>query len=298
MLRKKIAHDERVAQLSVHSALLYVLTIPHLDVDGRIEGSPVAVRGIVVPALVEARPDEWTDALVADYIAEWTQTLDETSGVLRPLALGYRANGMRACTFEGFRANQQLNRGRERPSSLPPPPDAVLADLPMPFGAAPDADSGVTPEQPQQLRMQAEAEAEAEAQDPPDQRDLSRPRELAALPDEISEESPLGLSVLAGVERRQEALSSHGPLARLLEVLPDADERTPATLHAFYDPLGPTAIEHARAEILSLAGELRSPAAYAVGIAKRLTAARDDPRPHRATWRRRGQGLADLEATG
>lgn len=74
----------------------------------------------------------------------------------------------------------------------------------------------------------------------------------------------------AGVAKRQAALATHGPLARLLEILPDADENTPAVLHAAFDSLGDGAIEHARRELLELAGDVRKPSAYAVGIAKRM----------------------------
>lgn len=264
MLKKKISRDGRVAQLSAHAALLYVLSIPHLDIDGRMDGSPVAVRGTVVPALASAHPDDWTDSRVAAYIAEWTGTRDEDTGLPRPLVLHYCIGGIWTCEFQGFRENQTLNRNRERPSSFPPPPAMLLAELDLEV----DADST-----PEQLRTQAEAEVQD--QDPSDQRGLSRARAResgrAALPGfQISEEplDEISREIVEAVERRKEALSSHGPLARLLEVLPDADDRTPSVLHALFDGLGAAAIEHARREILEVGP--RRPAAYAVGIAKRL----------------------------
>jgi hypothetical protein len=269
MLRKKISRDGRVAQLSAHAALLYVMAIPHLDVDGRMDGSPVAVRGTVVPALASAHinDDEWSDTSVAGYIVEWTGTHDEDDPALpRALVAHYCIGGTWVCHFAGFAENQQLRRDRERPSSFPPPPSHLLKRL----GIDPDADSGQPPEQPR-----TQAEAEVQDQQPPDQRGPSRARyeSVAALPDHGFSETPLeelAAQVTEGVARRQAALATHGPLARLLEILPDADENTPAVLHAAFDPLGPAAIEHARREIVDLAGDVRRPSAYAVGIAKRL----------------------------
>lgn len=265
MLKKKISRDGRVAQLSTHAALLYVLSIPHLDIDGRMDGAPVAVRGTVVPALASAQPDEWTDARVAAYIAEWTGTRDEDTGRPRPLVLHYCIGGIWTCEFQGFRENQQLRRDRERPSSFPAPPAMLLASIDNR-----DAASRLTPEQ-----LRTQAEAEVQDQDLSEQRDLSRAcareADRAALQGfQISEESfdEISLGVVEAVERRKDALASHGPLARLLEVLPDADDRTPAVLHAFFAGLGNSAIEHARREIIAVGP--RRPAAYAVGIAKRL----------------------------
>lgn len=112
-------------------------------------------------------------------------------------------------------------------------------------------------------------------QDQADQRGVSRAREgrdLAALPHENSMEAPdeLAAGILAGVARRRQALEMHGPLARLLALLPDADENTPKTLHAFFDPLGDDAVEVAIRELESYGSEVRRPSAYVVGIAKRL----------------------------
>ena len=53
MLRRTLAWDARFAQLSEQAGLLYLMAIPHLDVDGRMLGHPAAVRGIVAPMLAE-----------------------------------------------------------------------------------------------------------------------------------------------------------------------------------------------------------------------------------------------------
>lgn len=271
MLKRKISRDGRVAQLSTHAALLYVLSIPHLDIDGRMDGSPVAVRGTIVPALADpltsAHATEWTDSKIAAYIAEWTATTDEDSGRPRPLVLHYCVGGIWTCQFQGFRENQTLKRDRERPSSFPPPPAMLLADEDLS-----DADSGAAPED---LRTQAEVEVEVQDQDLPDQREVSRAREAdrAALPEFESGETPDDLSaeILEAVARRRAGVDTHGALARLLEVLSDADDQTPAVLHSVFDRLGPAAIEHARREVLEMAP--RRPSAYALRIGQRLAGA-------------------------
>lgn len=269
MLKKTISRDCRVAQLSTHAALLYLMSITHLDIDGRMDGSPIAVRGTVAPALASAHPTEWTDERVAAYIAEWSGTRDENSGLPRPLVLHYCTGGTWVCHFLGFRQNQQLRRDRERPSSFPPPPAWLLRQYGLP-----DADSGTPPE-----RLGTQAEAEVQVQEPPDQRGLSGAREAApatnraALLEIPSSETPkdeLAASVVGGVARRRRAVGTHGRLGRLLEVLPDADDRTPSVLHGLFDGLGDAAIEHARREVLEVGP--RRPAAYAVGIGKRLAA--------------------------
>jgi hypothetical protein len=261
MLKKKVSRDGRVAQLSVHSALLYLMSIPHLDVDGRMDGNPVAVRGTVVPALASAQPTDWTDQHVETYMREWLHTRDEDSDLPRPLVLHYCTAGVWVCHFPGFAENQTLKRDRERPSSFPAPPPLLLERYP-------DADSGSTP-----AEVRTQAEAEVQVQEPPEQRGLSRARETspAALQESDFSEKPvddLAAGILEGVARRKDALGTHGALGRLLEVLPDADAHTPAVLHSVFDGLAPEAIEHARREILEVGP--RRPSAYAVGIGRRL----------------------------
>jgi hypothetical protein len=255
MLRRKVSRDGRVAQLSVHSALLYVLSIPHLDVDGRMDGSPVAVRGTVVPALAVAQPADWTDAKVEEYMREWLNTRDEESGLPRPLVQHYCAAGTWVCLFPGFAENQQLRRDRERPSSFPAPPDA---------------DSGQPPEE---LRTQAEAEVQDQSFSAAGSVAPARAREAepAALQESNWVEKPadeFASGIVEAVAHRKAALGTHGALGRLLEVLPDADEHTPSVLHAVFDGLGPAAIEHARREVLD--SSPRRPSAYALRIGQRL----------------------------
>jgi hypothetical protein len=312
MLARKTSIDDRLAQLSSNSCLLYLMSIPHLDRDGRMDGLPVAVRGTIVPYRARRHPHQWTDELVESYIVEWTRTLD-IDGHQRPLVKWGCIGGVWVLEFLGFAQNQTLRYDREAPSRFPALPDDLLSPIvPRAVAATTDADPDPDPgpdaalgpvgerlfaddrplrapaataraaalgPTPELLRTQAEAEGEGEGEQSSAE-PFARAREAtpAALPDSDPGKPPaadgpspgrnLGCEVVAGVERRHAALASHGALARLLEVLPDADANTPGTLHALFDSLGPAAIEHARQEVLAM--DPRRPSAYAVGIAKRL----------------------------
>lgn len=308
MLKRSASRDDRLGQLSEPSCVLFLLSIAHLDVEGRMDGSPAAVRGTVASCRMRHHPDDWTDEAVAAYMAEWTRTTD-THGHPAPLVLWYEVKGEQVCEFVGFKKNQRLRADREAPSRFPAPPEDLLSPITSravasrraaePRDAAPAiaaspaadadpqagpdavqgplppplfADSGVAPEQ-----VRAEVEVEVEVQALADQRGVSRAREgrgLAALLEDEQRKDPpaddLAASVKAGVARRYAALETDGPIGRLLALLHDADENTPATLHALFDPLGERAVEFAIRELESYGTEIRRPSAYAVGIAKRL----------------------------
>lgn len=125
LLKKKASRDPQLAQLTDRSALLYILSIPHLDVEGRMVGLPAQVRGLVVPAIAAARPNDWTDDLVGSYIYEWTATTDRRGNV-DPLVLWYAVDGENVLAFTGFARNQTIRRDREAPSRLPAPPPGLL----------------------------------------------------------------------------------------------------------------------------------------------------------------------------
>lgn len=302
MLRKKASVDDRLGQLSDGSLALYLLSISHLDVEGRMDGDPGAVWGTVAACRRRRRPDTWTVQAVESHILEWTRTTDE-DGHPSPLVLWYCVAGYWVCEFLGFKKNQTLRTDREAPSRFPAPPGDLLSQISPRADADernadpdPDAVSGPTgerlfpvPDTPaaasddadsRLLREQVRSEAEGQDQVkelPADQRRLSRARAEEENPAALLGESESGekpqsplADVVAAVARRKDALASHGPLARLLEVLPDADEQTPKVLHALFDPLGEAAIEAARAEIEIYGAEIRRPAAYAVGIGRRM----------------------------
>lgn len=125
-MKKKASRDRQLAQLSDRSALLFVLSIPHLDVEGRMIGLPALVRGTVVPEFARARPGDWTDEHVAALMFEWTTTTN-AQGAIDPLALWYAVDGENVVVMTGFLRNQSLRRDREAPSRLPAPPPELLA---------------------------------------------------------------------------------------------------------------------------------------------------------------------------
>lgn len=114
VLRKKISVDERVAQLTTESALLFSWAIAHADVAGRIEGSAVALKATIVPLR------EWTIHQVDLLADEWTRTTG-ADGKERPLVLRYIVKGKIVIQFSGWQ-NNYGRMDREAPSSLPPPP--------------------------------------------------------------------------------------------------------------------------------------------------------------------------------
>jgi hypothetical protein len=58
MLKKKISPNEAVADLSDDShRLLFTWGIPHLDVEGRITGSPRGFKAMVAPLLEHITPE-------------------------------------------------------------------------------------------------------------------------------------------------------------------------------------------------------------------------------------------------
>lgn len=132
LLKKSIASDERVAQLTIDSQLLYAFSIPFLDNEGRMPGEPGAVRSLAAKLL------PWSDPYVDALIAEWTHTTRVKSGQLEvdPLVIRYPLDPPRrwrdkelqlefecylALAFQGFHINQPLRLRRGAHSTLPPP---------------------------------------------------------------------------------------------------------------------------------------------------------------------------------
>lgn len=139
VLRKKISVDERVAQLSDNSALLFTWAISHADVEGRIEGSAVALKATVVPLR------DWPIGLVGDLADEWTRTTG-TDGRHLPLAERYDVDGKTVIQFTGWAKNFSGRKDRESASTLPKPPKtpAKPPSSRSSPGVLPD-DSGTTP---------------------------------------------------------------------------------------------------------------------------------------------------------
>lgn len=129
MLNRTVAHDERLAQLSMAAEYLYLKTIPHLDRDGKILGYPTTILGACVPA--RAAREGWSDGHIAGFMLEWTETID-LDGRPAPLVDWYEAHRVAVCLFRGFPKNQTL-KGNEPASSLPDPPAGVPLTPPSAF---------------------------------------------------------------------------------------------------------------------------------------------------------------------
>lgn len=108
LLNRTISTDDRLNNLSQEAMLLYLLTIPHLDRDGLIDGRPRVLWASAAPLrmdLLDSAPriaQEWIDA-----------------------GLVIRYNGARTPVlwFVGFQKNQTgMRYDREPPSQFAPPP--------------------------------------------------------------------------------------------------------------------------------------------------------------------------------
>jgi hypothetical protein len=108
---KSTATDKAFNSLSVVASLVYMMTIPHLDRDGKIWGDPDVLWGTVCP-----KRREFLDTMDA-IINEWIQA---------DLVRTYSDNGDPVLWFKGFSKNQQgMRYDREAPSQFGPTPDEV-----------------------------------------------------------------------------------------------------------------------------------------------------------------------------
>jgi hypothetical protein len=128
MLAKKISLNEAVASLEndMHR-LLFTWGLSHLDIEGRISGSPKVFRAIVAPLL-----EHITSEKVAKFFKD---------AVDKELILRYQVGRDWIVEYPKFKENQRLRADREAPSKLPPPPE-ILTNTP---GELPE-DSGETQE--------------------------------------------------------------------------------------------------------------------------------------------------------
>lgn len=278
MLKRTVSRDGRVAQLSDRSALLYVMSIPHLDVEGRMGGLPLEVVGEVVPYIAAARQSDWTLPKVSGYLAEWGRTLDEDNHP-RPLVLHYCVAGVWVLQFEGFKKNQRLRADREAPSRFPAPPGdlfsmavptavpapAVGPDVPTSDGVPSpplfDLPGGPTPGvDPGELRTQTEEEVQEEENLQSSTAEASYAAR-AALSDFDLE------TVGADLERKLQ-FKAPDPVVRLLAVLPDHDRNTERVLRSYLAELPAHAADWLVDELDAAPG-VRRRTPYAVGILKR-----------------------------
>ena len=120
-LSAAIGEDFRLNSLSIEAHLVFLMAIPHLDVDGIMPGHPTLVHARACPLKNELR-----DKMSA-IIDEWVKA---------GLVVRYDSNGEEALFFTGFPKNQRVRRDREAGSRFETPPGWVRND-----------NGGLTPEQ-------------------------------------------------------------------------------------------------------------------------------------------------------
>jgi hypothetical protein len=115
MIDPSIWTDEGMAELTAHQQLLYIGLFSNADDDGRLKGSPAAIR-LMLPTLY---PGEDNATIEAD--------LGAVMGQMRQLTR-YEVEGRTYLVFRKFRRWQSINRPSE--SHLPAPPDAPSTEDP------------------------------------------------------------------------------------------------------------------------------------------------------------------------
>jgi hypothetical protein len=125
MLSKKISLNEAVAALENDThRLLFTWGLSHLDIEGRISGSPKVFRAMVVPLL---------EHITSEKIAKFFKDATEKELILR-----YKVDKEWFIQYPKFKDNQRLRPDREAPSKIP----AYDGELPEDSGTTP----GVIPE--------------------------------------------------------------------------------------------------------------------------------------------------------
>ncbi len=109
MLKKKISLNEALADLANDShRVLFTWGIAHLDVAGRITGSPRGFKAMVAPLLDHITP-ETVEAFFQDA---------ESLGLIQR----YQVDGEWHVQYPKFAHNQNLTKSREAASKRPAPP--------------------------------------------------------------------------------------------------------------------------------------------------------------------------------
>lgn len=128
-ISESVATDARLNSLSIEAELVYLMTIPHLDRDGLIDGDPSVLWGKVCP-----KRRQFLDTM-AVYIQEWAKA---------GLVLMYDTDNGPVLWFKGFVKNQLgLRYERETPSKFPPPPQNEVRQT---SGNTPDTSGNRSPQ--------------------------------------------------------------------------------------------------------------------------------------------------------
>lgn len=109
MIATTVATDKRLNELPTDAALVYLMTIPHLDRDGLIHGDPYILWGTVCPRRTELMQR------IGDIVATWISS---------ELVSAYKTkDGDTVLHFAGFQKNQAMTHyDREAASNFPCPP--------------------------------------------------------------------------------------------------------------------------------------------------------------------------------
>jgi hypothetical protein len=107
MLKKRIAKSRKFARLQSDKArLLYLMVLPHLDVEGRLEAEPDLLKADVLPLL------RWSLKTISKALTELHEV-----GLINL----YTVNGNQYLEYANFDKFQTLRQDREKSSKLPIP---------------------------------------------------------------------------------------------------------------------------------------------------------------------------------
>lgn len=117
-LSAAVSEDFRLNSLSLEAQLVYLMAIPHLDVDGIMSGHPTLVHAKACPLKTDLR--ERMPAIIDEWV---------TVG----LVVRYECDDEDALFFTGFAKNQKVRRDREGKSRFDLPPGWTRDDSGTPL---------------------------------------------------------------------------------------------------------------------------------------------------------------------
>jgi predicted transcriptional regulator len=121
-LSTTISEDERLNSLSIEAQMVYLMTVPHLDRDGLINGNPSVLHGKVCPLRTKLA------SRMPKIIEEWVES---------ELVIRYANGKGSALWFKGFAKNNPLTHyNREKASLYIAPPGYVRGEK----GLVPEAE--------------------------------------------------------------------------------------------------------------------------------------------------------------
>ena len=106
MLKKEIANSKKMAMVSDRAKVIYLMMLPHTDVEGRVKACPPIVKGQYLTML------KYTAAMIQ-------KALEELHKV--GLIVLYIHNGDQLAEYTRFGEFQNLNASREAESHISPP---------------------------------------------------------------------------------------------------------------------------------------------------------------------------------